>query len=260
MAVVTIVLTIGPALFGRGVFFPGDIVKQVAPWQVDAPNDFQPQNRLLTDLVDGAAPQRTEVRRGILDGDYPLWNPYSAGGTPLGTQPQNGMFSPLHLPYLIFSPSYAPAVAKAVEMLVALLFTFLFLRRVGLGRPAALVGGVLYMNSAFLLVWSTFPHAEVAALIPALFWAAERTLARRSLISAFPVSVVIAVMLLQGFPSVAAYAGIAVAFYVLIRLALARGSAMRERIKLLGRLGVALVLGIGLSAIQLFPFAATLDD
>ncbi|HJR19480.1 MAG TPA: hypothetical protein VJ922_07150 [Actinomycetota bacterium] len=260
VAVVTIVLTIGPALFGRGVFFPGDIVKQVAPWQVDAPNDFQPQNRLLTDLVDGAAPQRTEVRRGILDGDYPLWNPYSAGGTPLGTQPQNGMFSPLHLPYLIFSPSYAPAVAKAVEMLVALLFTFLFLRRVGLGRPAALVGGVLYMNSAFLVVWSTFPHAEVAALIPALFWAAERVLARRSLISAFPVSVVIAVMLLQGFPSVAAYAGIAVACYVLMRLALDRGSSMRERIKVLARLGVALVLGVALSAIQLLPFVATLDD
>jgi hypothetical protein len=260
VAITAAVLTVGSPLVGRGVFHPGDIVLQVAPWQSDAEPDFRPENGLLTDIVDAATPNRAEIRRRILDGSYPLWNPYAAGGVPLGTQPHNGMLSPLHLPYLVLPPWYAPAVAKILQMLVALTFTFLFLRRLGLDGPAALLGGLLFMNSAFLVVWTGFPHTEVAALIPALFWTVDRAIGRRTFPAALPVAVVVALMLLHGFPAVTAYAGLAVGIYAAMRLAFASGLRFRARGLVVARLGAAVVLGAGLSAVQLLPFATSLNE
>jgi hypothetical protein len=260
VAVATAVLSVGPPLFGKGAFHPGDVVLQAAPWRSDTPSGFHAQNRLLTDITDGATPARTEIHRHVLDGSYPLWNPYSAGGVPLGTQPQNGLLSPLHLPYLLLPPWYAPAVAKTLQLLVALGFTFLFLRRLGLRRPSALVGGLIYMNSAFMVVWSGLPHAEVAALIPALFWSVDRAVALRTFRAALPVALVLAVMLLHGFPAVVAYAALAVAAYGLLRMAGRRGSGAKEHVSTFGRLAAAVVLGVGLAAVQLLPFATSLNE
>ena len=257
VAAVIVLLTVGSPLFGHGVLHPADVIEQAAPWRADTEPDFRPQNSLLTDVADAATPNRSEIRQRFFHGDYALWNPYAAGGSPLGTQPHNGLLSPLQLPYLLLPAWYAPEVAKLLQMLVAFTFTFLFLRRVGLRRPAALIGGAIFANSAFLVVWTGFPHSDVAVLIPALFWSVERAIALRTIRASLAIAVVLASMLLSGFPVVAGYAGLAVAAYTVVRLGVRRRAQGRAAMPT--RLIAVVALGAGLGAVQLLPFASSLN-
>jgi hypothetical protein len=200
-------------------------------------------------------PTWAEFRRRVASGHFPLWTPYPSGGVPLGTLPYSGFLSILSLPYLVLPLWYAPAAAKLLEMATAAGFTFLFLRRLGLGRAASLVGGLIYVNSGFQVVWTTFPQTEVGALIPVLFWAAEVAVDRRTVRGAVPLVIVTALILLQGFPSLAIFALVASGLYVLTRVAASPGTNS-ARLKALALIGGAFVLALGIASIQFLPFAA----
>jgi hypothetical protein len=79
-----------------------------------------------------------------------------------------------------------PAAIKLVQMAAAIGFTFLLCRRLGAGRVPSLVGGLAFAGSGFMVIWTNWPQPEVAALIPAAFWAMERFLARPTVRSACP--------------------------------------------------------------------------
>ncbi len=215
---VTLCISIGLPLVGTRVFFPSDLLQKFHPWKDQTPPAFRIANPLLTDPVDSIMPTRAESRSRILKGDYPMWAPESMGGGPLGTVPNWSMLSPLELPYLVFPLWYAPALVKLLEMVVAVLFMYLFARRIGLGRLPASVGGLIYAFSGFQVVWTFWPQSIIGALIPALFWALERGLQRGNVRSMLPVSVVVAIMMLEGFPPVLLYAGVAAGLYVLVRV------------------------------------------
>jgi hypothetical protein len=252
-----ICLTIGLPLVGLGVFHAGDLLLGHAPWDATVPPSFRPTNPLLGDTVNNELPMHAEYRRRIHDGDFPLWFSFPSGGRPLGTVPDAGTLGPLAAPYLLVPLWYAPALSKLLEMLVSGGFTALFLRRVGLGRAAAIVGGIVYMGSGFQVVWTNWPQPRVGAWIPALFWALERGMQERRLGSFLPVPLITAALLLEGFPSVAGYALLAAAAYVPVRLLAVRRSA-GERARSLGAAGGAVVLGLGLAALQLLPLGERL--
>jgi hypothetical protein len=252
--VVTVCLSIGTPLLGLRVFFPTDILETIPPWSQDAPPGFTPTNPILRDPITTTMPMWREFRRQALSGNFPLWTSYPSGGVPLGTLPYNGFLSLLSLPYLLLPIWYAPAASKLLEMAVAAGFTFLFLRRIGLGRAASLIGGLIYVNSGFQVVWTTFPQSEVGALIPALFWAVEFALNRTSRRGVVPLTIVTALILLQGFPALALFALLAAGVYALARVA-ARGDTNRARLGRLALLGGAVVLAFGIASIQFLPFA-----
>jgi len=254
-----IFLTIGLPLVGLGVFHAGDLLLGHAPWDATAPPSFRPTNPLLGDTVNNELPMHAEYRRRIHDGDFPLWLSFPSGGRPLGTVPDAGTLGPLAAPYLLVPFWYAPAMSKLLEMLVAGGFTALFLRRVGLGRAAALVGGIVYMGSGFQVVWTNWPQPRVGAWIPALFWALERGMQERRLGSFLPVPLITAALLLEGFPSVAGYALLAAAVYVSVRSIAVRRSA-GERARSVGAAAGAVVLGLGLAAFQLLPLSERLGQ
>jgi uncharacterized membrane protein YidH (DUF202 family) len=252
--VVTVCLSIGTPLLGLRVFFPTDILETIPPWSQDAPAGFTPTNPTLRDPVSAAMPMLAQFRRQALSGHFPMWTSYPSGGVPLGTLPYNGFLSVLNLPYLFLPLWYAPAISKLLEMAAAAGFTFLFLRRVGLGRAAALVGGLIYVNSGFQVVWTTFPQSEVGALIPALFWAVEVGIDRKSPRGVVPLAIAAALILLQGFPALALFALLAAGVYALARVA-ARPETNRARLGTLVLLGGAVLLAFGIASIQFLPFA-----
>jgi hypothetical protein len=252
--VAAIVISIGTPLFGIRVFHASDVLTLFSPWRDSYPVEVKAVNSQITDTVDGVVPMREELRRRLGDGDFPLWNPYPNGGTPLAAVPDIGSLNPMNLPYLLLPIWYAPAFAKLLEMAVAVGFMFLFLRRLGLGKPASLVGGLIYAFSAFQVVWTNWPQPQVGSMFPALFWAGERYLQERTLRSAVPISVVVAALLFAGFPAIVGYAIIALGVYVVARLLIGERS-LRDRARPLLIVGAAIALGIGITAIQLLPFA-----
>ncbi|HTG47151.1 MAG TPA: hypothetical protein VK646_05815 [Actinomycetota bacterium] len=254
VVVVTVVVAIGTPLLGIRSFSAADLVLGRAPWQATAPEGFVAQNPFVSDTVDGYLPMRAEFRRQLFAGHLPLWAADPSGGSPLGSVPDFGVLSPLNLPYWVMPLWYAPGIAKLLELAVAIGATFLFLRRIGLGRTAGMVGGLVYAFCGFQVVWTNWPQTHVGALIPALFWAVELAIDRRTLRAALPITLIAAVMLFEGFPSVTGYAVIAAAIYAAVRLVAEREPAAAARRRTGAFLAVAAVLAVGVAAIQLLPF------
>ncbi len=218
-----VVLSLGRALLGLTVFAGTDVLYEVPPWSAQATPGFAPQNPYVGDPTDGTYPQAAEFAARLRGGDVASWSSLSPGGSELGTTAGSTLLSPLGLPHLLLPGWLAPGYVKLLELVVAIGGTYLYARRIGLGRAAGLLGGLAFATSGFLIAWTSWPQARVAALVPALFWALERLLQSRTGRNVGVVALIVASLLLSGFPSVVAYALYTAAPYVLIRLVILEG-------------------------------------
>lgn len=241
-------LAIGAPLAGLGVFAGTDLLTGTA------------KTALLDNTVDSAFPQSDLFFAMLRHGTWLNWNPYIAGGVPLAATPNAGLLSPLMVPYLILPGWLAPAEVKLLEIICSVAGCFVYLRRIRLSRVAALLGGLVFVTSGFMIIWTNWPQSRVAAFIPALFWAVERLAQRRHRpIDVALLALIVAAMLLGGFPAVTGYALYTAAGYYLVRAAV----TARYRLKALGYSVAAgaggVLLGFGLAAFQLIPFGAFMD-
>lgn len=251
-------LGVGKALLGLETFNGSDLLLQYAPYRELVPDGFVQQRPCVSDTVDNVLPASTEFRRRLLGGDFAQWDALAGGGAPLGAVPSFAVLSPFSLPAIVLSPWLAPAYVKLLEILGGAFGTYLFLRRVGLVKAAAWLGGLLFTSSGFLVVWTNWPQTRTASVIPWLFWAVERFLQRRRAVDAIPIALAVAALLVGGFPSVAGYALYALVPYLAVRaVVLARGWMDATRRTLVG--GAFIGLGGLLVAFQLLPFASQLS-
>src|SRR5688572_3860478 len=99
----------------------------------------------------------------------PLWNPYLFGGLPYVAGMHGDIFYPTALLRLVLPTDVAMTWGLIVHVFLAGLFTFLFLRAVGLSFFGALVGGLAYMlagNVAGLVSPGHDGKLFVSALLP----------------------------------------------------------------------------------------------
>lgn len=258
LAMVAMLLAIGGPIIGIGVFHGADMIMDYAPWAYEAPAGFEPNNPPVGDTVNAAMPMRAQLRERVLDGELPLWSRDPGSGTPLLSVPDLSPMSPLFLPYYVLPLWFAPAVSKLLELVVAATFTALFVRRLGTSRVAALSAGLIFAFSGFQVVWTNWPQTTVGAFIPMLFWGVERTIQERTIRSSLPVALAVAFMLFGGFPAVTGFALLAAGVYAVARALSLREQPLRHRTILLGGLGVMVVLGLAVAAVQVLPFLENL--
>ena len=112
--------------------------------------------------------------------ELPLWDPWVDGGVSLLGQLSPGLFHPLTLLYLALPFDLAFKLNHLLTLPLAGVGTFLLGRLLGAGRGAALVGGLVYGGSGYLLsvASSNLPYAVGAAMVPfalaGLLWLLER--------------------------------------------------------------------------------------
>ena len=249
----TVIISLGLPLTGARTFLRSDTVLRWAPWNESQPIDLELTSIPVADPVDSGFPAQELFHQRLQDGDFAMWNPFPAGGTPLGAVPHQGLFDPLNLPFLVLPDRMAPAWVKLAELSVAIAGVFLLLRRLGVSQAAALVSGFIYSFSGFQTVWSNWPQSHVGAYLPWLLWAAERLLRRRDFSSCVAISLVTAPMLLAGFPDFTAWAVGLMLSWVLLR-SLNQPRTDRRTMRLIGAAGGSVALGAGLAAWQIFPF------
>ena len=92
--VVTIVCAIGLPLVGSKVFLRSDTLLRWAPWNENTSIDVELTSIPVADPVDSGFPAQHQFQERIFNGDLPLWNPFPAGGTPLASLPNQGLFDP----------------------------------------------------------------------------------------------------------------------------------------------------------------------
>ncbi|MCU1595808.1 MAG: Protein of unknown function, rane YfhO, partial [Frankiales bacterium] len=246
-----VLLALGPSLVGARVFASSDLVLSYAPWSASQPATAKPDNPCVSDPADGFIPAAAEFRRELLKGDVAQWDSLASGGAPLGAVPSNAVWSPLSLPFLALPTWLAPAWVKLLEMMVSIGGTFLLLRRLRLARAPAVLGGLIYTTSGFMISWTNWPQTRTAAFVPVFLWSLERLVQLRTARAIVPVAVAVAGLLLGGFPSVTGYAMYLGAPYLIFRVLQSRERPVRTMT--FGGIGV--VLGALVVAFQLLPFA-----
>ena len=254
-----IIATIGQALVGRATLLDVNLLTQFQPFQALHGLSAGPTNVCRGDTVDAAMPGLEEIRSRLLRGDFPGWSSSEAGGAPLGGIPNLGQFGPLALPYYLMPLWLAPAFVKLGEFAVAIGGMVLYLRRLRLSTASGLLAGIVFASSGFMISWTNWPQTRVAAFIPLLFWALERLIQRHRVIDALPLAVVVASMLLGGFPAVTGMTFYGAGLYFIFRMAMLYRSAWHRQLAgtLLAVLGLA--LGAALTAFQMVPFVVRLS-
>lgn len=222
------------------------------------PYKYKGRKPINTFNVDLATPAYYEwpVNKLIGDickaGSLPLWNPYQAAGTPLAADYSTRAFFPYQILEDV-SPVWMWDYFMLGRLLVAGFFSYLFLRRVGLSFPAALLGGVFYMFSG-TMVW--FINLEQmtngAMMLPVLLYSLEVMLRKAGGPQIAVSAIVCALVLLAGQPEVALYILLlGVSYFIFRALNLYRG---KRFVSLNMKFAVAVAVGIALAAPLLLPF------
>jgi len=254
-----VLATLGQALVGFVTLLDVNLLTRFAPWQALHGQDTLTTNICRGDTVDTILPSIAETRSRLFRGDFPGWSASSVGGFPLAGLPNFGQFSPLSLPYYVMPLWLAPAFVKLGEFAIAIGGMTLFLRRLRLSVASGLLAGIVFASSGFMISWTNWPQTRVAAFIPALFWATERLVQRHRALDALPLAVVVASMLLGGFPAVTGMALYFAAIYFLVRIVMLHRARWRASAWSTAFTGLGLTLGAALSAFQLLPFAKQLS-
>ncbi len=101
----------------------------------------------------------------IAQGILPLWNPFTFAGMPLLASVQPGVLYPPNWIFAVFSPGVAINVVVITTYHIALIGSYLYARALNLGRMAALVTGLTFAFSGFMI-----SHLEQVNYIAALVW------------------------------------------------------------------------------------------
>ncbi len=130
-------------------------------------------------------------------GEFPLWNPYPAGGYPFHGSYAPGVLSPLHLLYAVLPFESAFKYIIILHHLLAALFMFLFLGEWKLGPLPKLCGALMFSLSSFMI-------SQTDLFIPSLGWVPlvlfffHRGMVNRKLSGAVLAGIALALAFLQG--------------------------------------------------------------
>jgi hypothetical protein len=233
---------LAPIVFGGRVLYWGVPMMQFYPWQHVAAETWR-----------AGAP--------------PLWNPLLGNGAPLAANLQTGAFYPLNFLYLILPTEFAMGYTAALHVALAGLFMFAFVRAIGLQTFSALIAAIAFQVSGFLIARLGF--LSITAALPwvvAWLWRAERLAQSGHWRDALWLAVAVGLGLLAGHAQTSLYGLLLLAAYVASRswrdinhqdTRSQRFLGVLEswwlRISLLST--AAVLMGIGLAAIQLLPAA-----
>lgn len=193
-------------------------------------------------------------------GEFPLWNPEIYGGMPFVAGMHGDLFYPTAWLRLLLPTHVAMNLGFAVHYVLAGVFTYWFLRTIKVSWVGAVLGGVAYQLSGVIGSYVSPGHDGklfVTAVLPlglvGLTWAVRDR--RWEGYAVFALSVGLA--LLSPHPQMAQYFLVAAGLYTLYLVFEARREAplSRRAVALVPAL-LAVVVGVGISAIQYLPFYA----
>lgn len=194
-------------------------------------------------------PLRVAAAQITLSGSLPLWNPYIFSGMPLFASAQGGLLFPLNWFYLIFNAVAATNLMVVSTYTVAGLGAYLFARRNGSSVTGSLVTALAWQFGGFTVAQLAHINiAQVAAVLPWVFWALEayaRGGGRRWGVS---VSVFVALQAFVGHQQTLFYSLELVAAYA-VAMAWTQRQSRTLYLKSLGFVAA----GVLLAAVQILP-------
>lgn len=248
-----------PSIFGGKVLLPLDILAHSAPFSPESPGPIH--NELIGDMVAENFAWKTFQKEAVLNGEWPLWTPYSFCGHPIYTTGQTSTFYPLNVLFFVMPIAQAYVAFTWIHLFLGGLFAYLFFRRVGVSGFGASVGAIMFAMCAYFGVRFIWPMLLGSAIwLPLMLlwidWIADaRSL--RSLAWGLPAGAVLFAMpLLSGFFEIAFYVYFACGLYTLFLglRTIYRDWSVTSGVAFFAKVGGMTALAVVLSLPQLLPF------
>lgn len=145
----------------------------------------------------------------IAAGRFPLWNPNLWGGMPFAADQQTGLFAPLNLLAFVFARPFGYGTLEWLvigQIWLAAALGYAFGRELGARRAAALIGGITFAFSGFMVSHlGHYPMIAVAPWLPVIFLTLRRAILRRSLPWTIALAVALLLALLGGHQQIFLY-------------------------------------------------------
>jgi hypothetical protein len=241
------------ALLSGGIVLAGDVIFYWYPWLSVAPTPFQASNPILTDPVVMFHPWQLFTVDMLTHGKVPLWNPYVGGGAPFVGNDQSHVFFPFNMLYYVLPFQTASTLSFIFILFFAGLFMYEFAKLAGVSRFGGTVSAISYMLSGTMILWLQFPLALAAMLAPAVLLACEKLVVLPGTRSLAVLATVTALELLAGQAEISVLCLGSAILYTLYRVSTQKKRASSS-LKSIACLAFGIVLGFGISAIQILPF------
>lgn len=190
----------------------------------------------------------------IKDFHLPLWLPYIQCGFPVFAGIYNAFLYPINL-LLFFSLPVAIAcnLNYVIHFILAGVFTYFYAKVIGLPRFPALISGIIFMFSGFMVARLTHVGLIQSAIwLPLLLIFMEKILIEpKNYFYCVLAGIFIGIQILAGHPQITVYSLLCISLYFFF------GVLAKQRHKFLNFSGIfilIMLLGLGISAIQIIPF------
>lgn len=250
-----IALTITGLFFYKTIFynltpFPADVlVNEYQPWRSTSYLGFNPASiphkAQYPDTVRQIYPWKTLALHELKQGKLPLWNPYNFSGSPLLANFQSAALYPLNILYTIVSQIDGWSVLVIMQPLLAIFFTYIYARTIGIGIYGSALSAISFGFSGFISVWLEYNTVgHVILWLPFILFAIEKIKNTSKPLWIILLSVAYACALFAGHPQIFGYMFIFSSLYIWFRV-----STVRQRFVV----WIASALGVGIAGIQLIP-------
>lgn len=241
-------LWFGDGLLPGRTVIPAGHLDRIEPWKSEGPGSQDPVQQ--HDMVFQFLPWADFFRDSVLEGRFPLWNPYNYLGTPFFANPQAALLFPLTWLHVALPSSQSFALVLLLKLFLAAAGTWCWLRGGGLRPEAAAFGAVAFACSMHTVVSLPFPYASVSVLFPWLLVALRRAAVRAAAGPAVGLTAATALVVVAGQPQSALVALTAAAAYALFLVPTASGWRSLPRVL------VPVLAGGLLAAVQWVPSLA----
>ena len=223
------------------------------PWRADLTDtDRTRKESPFDDAITQTLPWVSYAHERLSQGEFPLWNTRMFSGAPFTANHLTGLFDPLILiPVWLFTPAVALAIIYLLHRILAVWFMYLFLKGMGIGRPASTFGAIAYVYMGSSMPWMSLFMLD-RAYIPMTLYFLERALSRRDTAGYAGFIVSLALLSIVGYPQNVVYTLYLILAWTLFTQGGGAKSGMRRGIAVLIMIGLAFLV----SAMQNLP---TLD-
>lgn len=230
-----------------GMPSPSELLRQMAPWQgLEAGAS---RNTELMDLSFMIEPWMLHLKRELLAGRLPFWNPHQFAGAPFWGNGSSAVLSPFSWVFAALPITWGFTVVAWLRILIGGLGAYRLARELGVRHEAALLAAVVFPLSGRLTAFLLFPMANALAFVPWVFLAVERLAQGKKGLRLLAVAA--ALQLVGGHPETPFFTGIAAAMYLALR------GAENPR-RAWGRALAGWVTGAALAGAALVPLALTI--
>ncbi|HUV88890.1 MAG TPA: hypothetical protein VMY80_04495, partial [Anaerolineae bacterium] len=146
-------LLFAPVVLGPRTLLPADILFQFQPYRAAAADlgVAAPHNHLLADLILENYAWKHLLVEALRSRQLPLWDPYVFAGHPFLANGQHSALYPLSLVFYVLPLWRAYGVFAWLQLGLAGTFAYLFARVLGIRRLGGLIAGITFQFSGFMV-------------------------------------------------------------------------------------------------------------